>query len=69
MKRKDFEQLKSTATIEELNKLLKEKRDKLERLKFDLALGKVKNISEIRKTKKDIAQVMTLLNEKGRTNK
>jgi len=69
MKRKDFEQLKSTATIEELNKLLKEKRDKLERLKFDLALGKVKNISDIRKTKKDIAQVMTLLNEKGRTNK
>jgi large subunit ribosomal protein L29 len=69
MKRKDFEQLKSTATIEELNKLLKEKRDKLERLKFDLALGKVKNISEIRKTKKDIAQIMTLLNEKGRTNK
>jgi len=69
MKRKDFEQLKSTATIEELNRLLKEKRDKLERLKFDLALGKVKNISEIRKTKKDIAQIMTLLNEKGRTNK
>jgi len=69
MKRKDFEQLKSTATIEELNKLLKEKRDKLERLKFDLALGKVKNISEIRKTKRDIAQIMTLLNEKGRTNK
>jgi len=69
MKRKDFEQLKSTATIEELNKLLKEKRDKLERLKFDLAVGKVKNISEIRKTKKDIAQIMTLLNEKGRTNK
>jgi len=69
MKRKDFEQLKNTATIEELNRLLKEKRDKLERLKFDLALGKVKNISEIRKTKKDIAQIMTLLNEKGRTNK
>jgi len=69
MKRKDFEQLKNTATIEELNKLLKEKRDKLETLKFDLALGKVKNISEIRKTKKDIAQIMTLLNEKGRVNK
>jgi large subunit ribosomal protein L29 len=69
MKRKDFEQLKSTATIEELNKLLKEKRDKLERLRFDLAVGKVKNISEIRKTKKDIAQIMTLINEKGRVNK
>ena len=69
MKRKDFQQLKNTATIEELNKLLKEKRYKLERLKFDLFSGKVKNISEIRKTKKDIAQIMTLINGKGRTNK
>jgi large subunit ribosomal protein L29 len=69
MKRKEFEQLKNAATIEELNKTLKEKRDKLERLKFDLAVGKVKNISEIRKIKKDIAQIMTLIKEKGRINK
>jgi large subunit ribosomal protein L29 len=69
MKRKEFEQLKNAATIEELNKMLKEKRDKLERLKFDLAVGKVKNISEIRKIKKDIAQIMTLIKEKGRINK
>lgn len=69
MKRREFEQLKNAATIEELNKMLKEKRDKLERLKFDLAVGKVKNISEIRKIKKDIAQIMTLIKEKGRINK
>jgi large subunit ribosomal protein L29 len=69
MKRRDFEQLENAAMIEELNKLLKEKRDKLERLKFDLAAGKVKNISEVRKIKKDIAQIMTLINEKGRINK
>jgi large subunit ribosomal protein L29 len=65
MKKLEFEKLKQ-ATISELQKLLQERREKLERLSFDLAVGKVKNISEIRKTRKDIARILTLINEKSR---
>jgi large subunit ribosomal protein L29 len=68
MKKLEFEKLKQ-ATIGELQKLFQEKREKLERLRFDLAVGKVKNISEIRKTRKDIARILTLINEKSRLNK
>jgi large subunit ribosomal protein L29 len=68
MKKLEFEKLKQ-ATISELQKLLQERREKLERLRFDLAVGKVKNISEIRKTRKDIARILTLINEKSRLNK
>ncbi|MCD6528361.1 50S ribosomal protein L29 [bacterium] len=48
----------------ELEKLLEEKREKLRSLRFDLVSGKVKNIREIRETKKDIARILTLLHEK-----
>lgn len=49
----------------ELQKLLQDNREKLRQLRFDLASGKVKNIREIRKVKKTIAQVLTLLKEKS----
>lgn len=49
---------------EELQKLLEEKREKLRQLRFSLAGGKIKNISEIRKTRKEIARILTLLNSK-----
>ena len=45
----------------ELNKLLMEDRERLRVLRFDLASGKVKNVREIRKIKKDIARILTLL--------
>ena len=45
----------------ELQRLLAEKRERLRQLRFDLAAGKVKNIKEIRSTKKDIAKIMTCL--------
>lgn len=48
----------------ELHKLLKEKREKLQRLRFDLASGDLKNIRAIRQIKKDIARILTILNEK-----
>jgi large subunit ribosomal protein L29 len=47
----------------ELQRLLQDSREKLRQLRFDLAAGKVKNVREIRKTKKDIARVLTLLNK------
>ncbi|MCG2690364.1 50S ribosomal protein L29 [Candidatus Parcubacteria bacterium] len=48
-------------TKDDLGFLLLEKRDKLRQFGFDLVSGKVKNISEIRETKKDIARILTLL--------
>lgn len=45
----------------ELQKILEEKRNKLQELRFNLASGKVKNVREIREIKKDIARILTLL--------
>ena len=52
-------------TKEELDKMLKDERENLRKLRFNLASGKVKNVREIRKVKKDIARVLTLLNKKS----
>ena len=46
---------------EELQKILKDDREKLRQLRFDLAAGKVKNVREVRKIKKDIARILTLI--------
>ena len=48
-------------TKEEAGKILQDDREKLRQLRFDLAAGKVKNVREIRKIKKEIAQTLTLL--------
>jgi large subunit ribosomal protein L29 len=69
MKKNDFKQLKIAASIEDLKKNLEEKKKALEQLRFDLNLGKVKNIKEIKKIKKDIAQILTLINEKLKNNR
>jgi len=45
----------------ELQRLLQEDREKLRQLRFDLSAGKVKNVREIRKIKKDIARILTIL--------
>lgn len=49
------------ASREDLLKMLKEKEAKLQALKFDLAMGKVKNVNEIHHSKKDIARIHTQL--------
>ncbi|OGZ98400.1 MAG: 50S ribosomal protein L29 [Candidatus Sungbacteria bacterium RIFCSPLOWO2_12_FULL_41_11] len=46
---------------EELQKLLKEKRKRLEELRFLSSQGKVKNVKEMSVVKKDIARILTLL--------
>lgn len=48
----------------ELQKVLQDNREKLRQIRFNLASGKVKNIREIREIKKDIARILTLLNQK-----
>lgn len=48
---------------EELQNLLKDDREKLRQLRFNLASGKAKNIREIRKIRKEIAQTLTIVKE------
>ncbi len=47
----------------EIQKNLLDYREKLRKLKFDLSQGKVKNISEIKETKKAIAKMLTIINK------
>lgn len=51
-------------TKSELQKTLQDSREKLRQLRFDLAAGKVKDIREIRRVKKDIARMLTILKGK-----
>jgi ribosomal protein L29 len=68
MKKNDFQQYK-TKPETELKKDLADLREKLRKFKFDLAQGKVKDIKEIKETKKNIARILGLLNEKhGKEN-
>ena len=53
-------------SLTELRKSLLENRRKLGQLRFDLSAGKVKDIRGIRKTKKEIVQILTLLAEDAR---
>lgn len=53
-------------TEKELKENLINLRDKLRDLRFNLAGGKVKNIREIRQTKRDVARILTLLKEHGK---
>ena len=57
MKAKELKQ----KTKKELDHFLREKRERLRQLNFDLVSGKVKNIREIRMIKKDIARMLTIL--------
>ncbi|HDH31391.1 MAG TPA: 50S ribosomal protein L29 [Candidatus Wolfebacteria bacterium] len=58
MKQKDNQQFKNKP-LPELRKNLADYHEKLRKLKFDLAAGKVKNIREIKAIKKSIARVLT----------
>lgn len=53
-------------TEKELNESLLHLRDNLRELRFNLVGGKVKNINEIHRTKRDIARILTLLKQYGK---
>jgi ribosomal protein L29 len=46
---------------EDLHKHMQESRETISQLRFELSGGKVKNISQIRALRKEIAQIATLL--------
>ena len=50
----------------ELNDLLAESRKKVSQLRFDVASKKLKNVSQIKETRKSIARIITLI--KGKEN-
>ena len=54
---------------EELKEIVNELKRKLQELRFDLVSGKVKNVREVRKAKKEIARTLTILGEKQHKNK
>ena len=60
MRTSDIQELKNKPAGE-LMRLLSEAREKLRGLRFELAQGKVKNISEIGQTRKTIARINTFL--------
>ena len=60
MKKNETQQLKNKP-LPELQKDLADYREKLRKLKFDLAAGKVKNIREIKMIKKAIARILTII--------
>lgn len=65
MKKSEFKAIKNKSE-EEIKKQLGELRARSIDLKFDLAAGKVKNISEIHKVKTAIAQLLTVLRERSK---
>ena len=52
--------------IEELKKLLTEKEDAVRKLRFDMATKQIKNVREIRVDKRDIAKIMTIINQENK---
>ena len=49
--------------VEELRRILKEKRGSIRKARFDMATKQVKNKRQIRKDKKDVAKILTLIKE------
>jgi len=57
------EELK-TKSDKELRKILEDNAEKLQKLRFDLSFNRLKDISSIKKVKREIARIKTLLNKK-----
>jgi len=65
MKTKELRQ----KTDQELVSILREQREKLRRLSFDLAEKKIKNVREVSATKKIIARILTIMGKRATVKK
>jgi ribosomal protein L29 len=65
MKTKEFVKEINKKDISKLNDELTKERAKLQQLRTDLGFGKVKNYREINMTRKNIARISTVLNNKA----
>ena len=64
MKSKDIQEMKNKSEGE-LTRLVSDATAELRVLRFDLAAGKVKDISKIREARKKIARAKTFLNQQA----
>jgi len=62
--KKYAEELRQKST-EELKKMVAELKEKLLKLRFKNAFGQLDNPMEIRKTRRQIARILTILRERG----
>ncbi|MEO2069177.1 MAG: 50S ribosomal protein L29 [Desulfurobacteriaceae bacterium] len=62
--RKYTEELRQKST-DELKKMVVELKEKLLKLRFKNAFGQLENPMEIRKTRRQIARILTILRERG----
>ena len=49
--------------VSELQKLLDEKREIVRKLRFEIASKQIKNVRDLRKNKKEISRILTLIKE------
>lgn len=63
MKKRDLSEHRNKSLVD-LRKEEGKLRERLASLRFDLSAGKVKNIKEIRKVQKSIAQILTVIKER-----
>jgi ribosomal protein L29 len=61
-----FKELKDKK-VKDLHELLKEKREQFRSLRFSISSDQEKHVRKIRLVKKQIAQILTLLNSKNKT--
>ncbi|MDP2692476.1 MAG: 50S ribosomal protein L29 [bacterium] len=59
----DNNELKNKS-VKDLEEMLVEKRSKLRDLRFGVSSAQLKNVRDVRKYKRDIAQILTLINSK-----
>ncbi len=48
---------------EELKKLLIEREETVRRLRFEIASKQIKNVRDLKNNRKDVARILTLINE------
>jgi len=63
MKRKDFNDIKGK-TIQELGKIVAEKKTQAVKKKMESLAGKEKNLKVYRNSRREIAKILTLIREK-----
>lgn len=57
-----------TLTVEELQQRLLSEKEQLQKLKFAHAISPIENPTKIRETRKVVARILTVLNEKEKNN-
>ncbi len=49
--------------VEELKKLLTEKKEIVRKLRFEIASKQIKNVKDLKNNRKEVARILTLINE------